>query len=136
MVPSRKQGTHQLSRTKGALSGTKRASRPLLQQHSYHSYRHNHSGCLHKLGGGGMKLGPLYALLWRILTWCTRQQVTLKARHIPGHLNMIADKLPRLDQTIQTEWSIHPDVFQAICSRWHQPQVDLFSTRFNNKLPQ
>ena len=25
--------------------------------------------------------------------------------------------------------------FQAICSRWHQPQVDLFATRFNNKLP-
>ena len=49
---------------------------------------------------------------------------------------MIADKLSRLGQTIQTEWSLHPDVFQAICSRWHQPQVDLFSTRFNNKLPQ
>ena len=28
---------------------------------------------------GGMKLGPLCALLWRILTWCTRRQVTLKA---------------------------------------------------------
>ena len=27
-------------------------------------------------------------------------------------------------------------MFQAICSRWHQPQVDLFATRFNNKLPQ
>ena len=49
---------------------------------------------------------------------------------------MIADKLSRLGQTIQTEWSLHPEVFQAICSRWHQPQVDLFATRFNNKLPQ
>ena len=34
------------------------------------------------------------------------------------------------------EWSLHPEVFQVICSRWHQPQVDLFATRFNNKLPQ
>ena len=49
---------------------------------------------------------------------------------------MIADKLSRLGQTIQTEWSLHPEVFQAVCSRWHQPQVDLFATRFNNKLPQ
>ena len=49
---------------------------------------------------------------------------------------MTADKLSRLGQTIQTEWSLHPDVFQTICSRWHQPQVDLFATRFNNKLPQ
>ena len=85
---------------------------------------------------GGMKSGSLCALLWRILSWCTRKQVTLKARHIPGRLNVKADKLSRLGQTIQTEWSLHPEVFQAICSRWHQPQVDLFATRFNNKLPQ
>ena len=52
---------------------------------------------------GGMKSGPLCALLWRILPWCTRKQVTLKARHIPGRLNVIADKLSRLRQTIQTE---------------------------------
>ena len=85
---------------------------------------------------GGMKSGSLCALLWRILSWCTRQQVTLRARHIPGRLNVIADKLSRLGQTIQTEWSLHPEVFQAVCSRWHQLQVDLFATRFNNKLPQ
>ena len=83
-----------------------------------------------------MKSGPLCALLWRILAWCTRKQVTLKARHIPGRMNVIEDKLSRLGQTIQTEWSLHPDVFQTICTRWHQPQVDLFATRFNNKLPQ
>ena len=83
-----------------------------------------------------MKSGPLCALLWRILTWCTRRHVTLKARHIPGWLNVIADKLSRLGQTIQTEWSLYPEVFQAICSRWHHAQVDLFATRFNNKLPQ
>ena len=82
-----------------------------------------------------MKLGPLCSLLWRILTWCARRQVTLKAWHIPGRLNVKADKLPRLGQTIQTEWSLHPKVFQAICSQWHQPQVDLVATRFNNKMP-
>ena len=84
---------------------------------------------------GGMRSGPLCALLWRILTWCTRKQVTLKARHIPGRLNVVADKLSRLGQTIQTEWSLLPEVFQAIRSRWHQPKIDLFATRFNNKLP-
>ena len=71
-----------------------------------------------------MKSGSLCVLLWRILSWCTRQQITLRARHIPGRLNVIADKLSRLGQTIQTEWSLHPEVFQAVCSRWHQPQVD------------
>ena len=85
---------------------------------------------------GGMRSGPLCALLWRILTWCSHRQVTLKARHIPGHLNVIADKLSRLGQTIQTEWSLLPEIFQRICSRWHRPQIDLFATRFNHKLPQ
>ena len=84
----------------------------------------------------GMKLGSPCALLWRILSWCTRKQVTLRARHIPGWLNVIADKLSRLGKTIQTEWSLHREMFQAICSRWHQSQLDLFATRFNNKLPQ
>ena len=82
-----------------------------------------------------MRSGPLCALLWRILTWCTSHQVTLKARHIPGRLNVVADKLSRLGQTIQTEWSLRQEVFQTICSRWHLPQIDLFATRFNNKLP-
>ena len=85
---------------------------------------------------GGMRSGPLYALLWRILTWCSQRQVTLKARHIPGHLNVIADKLSRLGQTIQTEWSLLPEVFQQLCNQWHRPQIDLFATRFNHKLPQ
>ena len=84
---------------------------------------------------GGTRSGPLCALLSRILTWCTRKQVTLKARHIPGWLKVVADKLSRLGQTIQTEWSLLPEVFQTICSRWHQPQIDLFTTRFSNKLP-
>ena len=85
---------------------------------------------------GGMRSGPLCALLWRILTWCSQRQVTLKARHIPGRLNVIADKLSRLGQTIQTEWSLLPEVFQRLCQKWHQPQIDLFATRFNHKLPQ
>ena len=37
--------------------------------------------------------GPLCALLWRILTWCTSHQVILRARHIPGRLNVVTDKL-------------------------------------------
>ena len=58
-----------------------------------------------------------------------------KARHIPGRLNVVADKLSRLGQTIQTEWFLLPEVFYSICSRWHWPKIDLFATRFNNKLP-
>ena len=85
---------------------------------------------------GGLRSSTLCALLRRILTWCTKNQVTLKARQVPGRLNVVADKLSRLGQTIQTEWSLLQEVFQTICRRCHRPQIDLFATRFNNKLPQ
>ena len=74
---------------------------------------------------GVMRSSTLCALLWRILTWCTTNKVTLKARHIPGRLNVVTDKLSRVDQTIQTEWSLLQEVFQTICRRWHQPQIYL-----------
>ena len=38
--------------------------------------RQHHSGIIYK--EGGMRSDPLCALLWRILKWCTRKQVTLK----------------------------------------------------------
>ena len=51
---------------------------------------------------GGMKSGSLCALLWRLLLLCNHRQIILRARHIPGHLNVIADKLSRHNQVIQT----------------------------------
>ena len=69
---------------------------------------------------GGMSSGSLCALLWRLLCWCNLRQVVLKARHIPGHLNVIADKLSRQGQVIQTEWSLHPEVFNRLVQTWHQ----------------
>ena len=127
LVPSGQQVAYQLPRTQGSLSSLKRVPRPLHTQDSTCSDRQHHNGVIHKQ--------TLCALLWRILTWCTRNQVTLKARHIPGRLSVVADKLSRLDQTTQTEWSLLQEVFQAMCNRWHRPQIDLFATRFNNKLP-
>ena len=78
---------------------------------------------------GGMRSGSLCALLWRLLCWCNLRQVTLKARHIPGRLNVIADKLSRQGQVIQTEWSLHQDVTNRLFQTWHLPQVDMFAKR-------
>ena len=65
----------------------------------------DNSGCLYQQRGGdevGLSVCPAV----EILSWCTRQQITLRARHTPGRLNVIADKLFKLGQTIQTEWSL------------------------------
>ena len=85
---------------------------------------------------GGMKSGSLCALLWRLLSWCHQRGITLKARHIPGHLNVIAYKLSRHSQIIQTEWSLSQAVFGHLCNWMGTPQIDLFATQFNHKLPQ
>ena len=134
LVPPGKQTAYKLPGTQSSLLRRKRVPRPLHRKIVLVA-TDNTTVVAYINKEGGMRSGPLCALLWRMLTWCTRQKVTLKARHIPGHLNVIADKLSRLGQTIQTEWSLLQEVFQEICRRWHQPQVDLFATRFNNKLP-
>ena len=95
MVSTRKQATHEQSGTKSSLSSTERVPGPLYRQDSTCGNQQHYNSVIHK---GGMRSGPLCALLWRILTWCTSHQVTLKARHIPGRLNVVADKLSRLGQ--------------------------------------
>ena len=84
---------------------------------------------------GGTHSEEMCALLWKIMTWCHHYQITLKARHILGFLNVMADLLPRSNQVQSTEWSLHVQVFKQICLKWFTPQVDLFATRLNHKVP-
>ena len=60
----------------------------------------------------------------------------LRARHIPGCLNVIADQLSPLNQPIMTEWSLHPAVVNLIFRLWGTPEVDMFATVHNMHLPQ
>jgi len=57
----------------------------------------------------------------------------IRARHIPGRLNVIADQLSRQGQVLPTEWSLHPEVVKSLFDLWGTPHVDLFATRHNNK---
>ena len=69
------------------------------------------------------------------MTWCCHFHITLKARHIPGCLNVMADLLSRSNQVQSTEWSLHPQVFKQISQKWFTPHMDLFATHLNHKLP-
>ena len=82
----------------------------------------------------GTHSAEMCALLWRIMTWCHHSHITLKARHIPGCLNVMADLLSRSNQVQSTEWSLHPQVFKQISQKWFTPHVDLFATHLNHKL--
>ena len=74
--------------------------------------------CINKQGG--THSAEMCALLWKIMTWCHHYHITLKARHIPGCLNVMADLLSRSNQVQSTEWSLHPQVFKQIKTLLHK----------------
>ena len=84
---------------------------------------------------GGTRLSEMYALLWQLMAWCTKNLVSIRARHIPRCLNVLADSLSRRNQIQSTEWSLNPTVVRSFFKRWGTPHVDLFATRHNHKLP-
>ena len=84
---------------------------------------------------GGTKVWLMYLLAWQIFALTRRLEVTLQVRHIPGCLNVIADRLSRKGQIQQTEWSLNPLVFKQICQARSTPNLDLFATHENAKLP-
>ena len=67
---------------------------------------------------GGTHSAEMCALLWKIMTWFHHYHITLKARHIRGCLNVMADLLSRSNQVQSTEWSLHLQVFKQICQKW------------------
>ena len=127
---ARKQAAYKLPGTKGSLSSLKRVSRPLHRQGS--TCATNNTTVVSYINKElGMKsVCPTMENLDLVY------QISSNSKS-PTHSGPAKrDKLSCLGQTIQTEWSLLQEVFQAICSRWHRPQIDLFATRFNNKLPQ
>ena len=84
---------------------------------------------------GGTHSIEMCALIWRILAFTNSRRIQIRARHVPGSLNVIADSLSRRDKVTQTEWSLHQQIFNQICKIWHTPMVDLFATHLNYKLP-
>ena len=70
-----------------------------------------------------------------IMAWTELHLVTLSARYIPGRNNIIVDQLSHPDQVLPTEWSILPQVCDAICEVFSHPHMDFFATRENMKLP-
>ena len=53
-------------------------------------------------------------LVWRILAYCNPRNILVRATHIQGCLNVIVDSLSRKDKIIQTEWSLHSQIFSLI----------------------
>ena len=85
---------------------------------------------------GGTHSHLLLQLVVDLFLWLQTQDITLRARHIPGCLNVISDQLSLPNQPIMTEWRLHPEVVNLIFRLWGTPVVDMFVTVHNTDLPQ
>ena len=59
----------------------------------------------------------------------------IRVCHIPGKFNILADRLLRLDRPLKTEWDLDQSIANSIFQMLNYPNVDLFVTQFNHKLP-
>ena len=84
---------------------------------------------------GGTHSPNLSVEVWEILNCCLEHDIVIRVHHIPGKFNILADCLSRLDKPIKTEWALDQTVANSVFQMLKFPNVDLFATRFNHKLP-
>ena len=83
---------------------------------------------------GGTHSPNLCVEVWEILNFCQEHDI-VRVRHIPGKFNILADRLSRLHRPIRTAWALDQSVANSVFQMLKFPNVDLFATRFNHKLP-
>ena len=83
---------------------------------------------------GTLRSESLQALTRDILLFCQVNSIVPVPKHLSGCLNVLADSGSR-DVPSQTEWSLDEDTFRCLEAEYGPFQVDLFATRFNNKVP-
>ena len=84
---------------------------------------------------GGTRSSLLCAHTLRFLMWCQNHFIRVRAVHIAGITNVLADDLSRGTSTAPTECMLAPHIVQTLCNRWFCPTIDLFATALNKQLP-
>ena len=84
---------------------------------------------------GGTHSPELCLEAWNLLNWCSQHKIQLLVKHIPGRFNTLADRLSRVNKPITTEWALNQEIANAIFQMTGYPNIDLFATRLNYKLP-
>ena len=68
------------------------------------------------------------------LLWCKDRGISLTVTHLPGKQNVEADLASRQFHD-DTEWSLDTHVYTSLITKWGKPEIDLFASRLNAKLP-
>ena len=84
---------------------------------------------IHKMGG--TKSEDLCILTWDLINWCKSYTIDLRATHLPGIDNVLADHLSTKILPYH-EWELAEQVARKLFHYWPAPEIDLFAT-FENK---
>ena len=68
----------------------------------------------------------------RILRWSELHEVSLAPQFIPGCRNVLADSLSHPHQILDSEWTLHAEVFRDLSRMW-PVMMDLFATSANHR---
>ena len=135
MGPLRKRAPHQCTGAQGTNIGPQSLGYSITGPSCFNCCRQHHCCSLHQQTRWTHS-HVLLRLVVDLFLWLQTQDITLRARHILGCLNVIADRLSRPSQPIMTEWSLHPEVVNLIFRLWGTPVVDRFATVHNTHLHQ
>ena len=69
-------------------------------------------------------------IAYKILNFCTENNMWISAVDIPGKDDIEADHQSRILQDA-TEWKVHPELFQKIVDKFGKPDIDLFASKIN-----
>ena len=86
---------------------------------------------------GGTRSQQLMAVTRQVLTLAEQELILIKAQHIKGQLNVVADLASRRGYVVNTEWAISTRMFQVIQNQspWGPASIDLFANSLNHRLP-
>ena len=116
---------------KAALLSLKSLCRNVIDSHiRLHMDNTSAVACINKVGS---TKEPLLEVTKDIFEWAENQSVVLSACHIPGVLNVDADRASRT-LNIDTEWMLAPDIFRRLCHQFGTPTIDLFACTLNCQL--
>lgn len=83
---------------------------------------------------GGTKTPLCNKLAKSVWMCCVQNEIWLTACHLPGVLNVKADKSSRQFNE-RIEWQLKHDIFLKIIDIFGTPEIGLFACRLNNQLP-
>lgn len=89
--------------------------------------------CVNKMGS--VKSIPMDKITHSIWEWAISKNNWIVATHLPGILNVEADRESRQQET-RTEWMLNKSTFRyALKELDFRPETDLFASRINKQLP-